>query len=250
MEWERNDQFCALLRVGHTLNQSLPSDKRRRPTEVMKWETIPPWLSEMEQSAGWSRLVCSRQWRVKEITPGLCQQPWPCSQEHNEGGHAWRAGEKEGGSSWSIFHWRQTHLLHVVLQAEVNEYDCGIPASCRGCVCVRGGGGEYLHPVCVLSEWQSLYLTHYRWDKARSCGFRSKPAKCFRVLCQDEWSLTFSSSVLGQLKESDDTQQHFRKFTSFQDQDFFSFQFLGSQQQNEQLLKFAMNFYNISWVLF
>lgn len=69
---------------------------------------FPPRLSEMEQSAGWSRLVCSRQWRVKEITAGLCQQPWPCSREHNEGGHAWPAGEKEGGSSWSIFHGRQT----------------------------------------------------------------------------------------------------------------------------------------------
>lgn len=33
----------------------------------------------MEPSAGWSRLVCSWQWRVKEITLGLCQQPWPCS---------------------------------------------------------------------------------------------------------------------------------------------------------------------------
>lgn len=37
-----------------------------------------PWLSEMEPSVGWSRLVCSRQWRVKEITPSPCQQPWPC----------------------------------------------------------------------------------------------------------------------------------------------------------------------------
>lgn len=57
----------------------------------------------------------------------------------------------------------------------------------------------------------------------------------------------FSSSVLGQLRESDDTQQHFRKrkkeFTSFQDRVFFSPQFLGAQQENEQLLKFTLNFF-------
>lgn len=90
-------QLAAPLRVEPTSNQTLPNDKRRRPTVAMKRKPSPPWLSEMEQSAGWSRLVCSRQWRVKEITPGLCQQPWPCSPEHNEGGHAWPAGEKEGG---------------------------------------------------------------------------------------------------------------------------------------------------------
>lgn len=45
-------------------------------------EKLFPWLSEMEQSVGWSRLVCSWQWRVKEITLGLCQQPWPCSHKN------------------------------------------------------------------------------------------------------------------------------------------------------------------------
>lgn len=55
------------------------SSRRRRGDEVKNYS---PWLSEMEQSVGWSRLVCSRQWRVKEITPSLCQQPWPCTHKN------------------------------------------------------------------------------------------------------------------------------------------------------------------------
>lgn len=87
--------------------------------------------------------------------------------------------------------------------------------------------GKYMHPSCLCSSWaavplpDALSLSQTRWNKARSCGFRSKPATSIHVLCQDDWSLTFSSSVLGQLKESDDTQQHFRKITSFHDQDSF-----------------------------
>lgn len=48
--------------------------------------------------------------------------------------------------------------------------------------------------------------------------------------------------MLGQLEESDDTQQHFRKIPSFQEQGFFFFCSQVSQQENEQLLKFALNF--------
>lgn len=156
----------------------------------MKWETMPPWLSEMEQSAGWSRLVCSRQWRVKEITPGLWQQPWPCSQEHNEGGHAWPAGEKEGGSRLSIFHRRQTDCCMLFYKprsmsmTETFQWAAGCGSlgwkhtprpywKGERCVFVLSGAppplptdwaaleNTCIHPGCAFSEWQSLYLTHH-----------------------------------------------------------------------------------------
>lgn len=58
----------------------LTNDKHKRPQPRRGGDEVKnysPWLGEMELSVGWSRLVCSRQWRVKEITPSLCQQPWP-----------------------------------------------------------------------------------------------------------------------------------------------------------------------------
>lgn len=67
------DQMCLRCASLH--------DKQLQPKRPRgRWsEKLFPWLSEMEQSVGWSRLVCSRQWQVKEITLGLCRQPWPGS---------------------------------------------------------------------------------------------------------------------------------------------------------------------------
>lgn len=76
-----SNQTCLkmCLSIHPPLRPKTISSRWRRGDEVKNYS---PWLSEMEQSVGWSRLVCSRQWRVKEITPSLCQQPWPCTHKN------------------------------------------------------------------------------------------------------------------------------------------------------------------------
>lgn len=54
-------------------------------------------ISETEHGAGWSRLVCSWQRRVKEITLGSVSAALALltQQQHNEAGHAWSGQEKK-----------------------------------------------------------------------------------------------------------------------------------------------------------
>ncbi len=84
----------------------------------------------MEQSVGWSRLVCSWQWRVKEITLGLCQQPWPCSHRSIMRRDMLGLPERKRLKFEAFFtdsYRRQTAFLRVVLQAEVKKWDRCIP---------------------------------------------------------------------------------------------------------------------------
>lgn len=119
--------------------------------------------------------------------------------------------------------------------------------------------GKSMHPPCLCCFCvcsSSLYLTH---DHRRSRGETRRLVRVQVQACHVLFSrspsgrlkpLSFRSSVLGQLEESDDTQQHFRKIIHIFSRSgvfFFVFlppppQFLDSQQENEQLLKFALHF--------